>query len=428
LTALLAPLRGNTPLGTNTLAPLVGLFLAGFLAFGIGVYAFTQFLGPVQAEFGWSRATLGGLMSAFWAAAPSVLLAAYAVDRIGIRWVIGTGVVIEAIGIVCIAGVSEPKQFLAVRLAMGIGKCLMVTPIPIATARWFRVRTGLAYGLVLSGWHVGGLVLAPLASTWIAAVGWRAASLRLAALMLCGGLLTLLLIRPPAPVSAGLAVARVRDAYARPWVLALIGTITVVYYAGYATFLSQLSVILRDVGLTPRVVGSLTGSVALCASLGTVAAGVVTQRIRPFATVGALLVAAGVLEWGTCTLHAGASVATVLLILLPFGLVIGGGDPVLIEALRCCTPLARYNRCYGWWYLACLAGLAVAPVAAGAVFDHFGSYDRIFIGLASGTACLGGLWLATTRSTDPESVQDEDRPIAPEVEPRFGTAAQKGGR
>jgi hypothetical protein len=62
---------------------MAGLFLCGFLAFGIGVYSFTQLLEPLAKEFGWDRATLGGQMSAFWLAAPFSVIAAYSLRRIG---------------------------------------------------------------------------------------------------------------------------------------------------------------------------------------------------------------------------------------------------------------------------------------------------------------------------------------------------------
>jgi len=65
---------------SNTLASIramTGLCMSGFFLFGIGVYSFTQFLEPLAHEFGWGRAGLGGLMSAFWLSAPFAVPAAY---------------------------------------------------------------------------------------------------------------------------------------------------------------------------------------------------------------------------------------------------------------------------------------------------------------------------------------------------------------
>lgn len=410
------PRRDQGLFGEATLGPLVGLFLAGFLAFGIGVYSFTQFMAPVQAEFGWTRATLGSFMSAFWAAAPSVLLAAWAVDRIGIRWVVGTGVAIEACGLFVMAHVATPMEFIAVRFAMGIGKCFMVTSVPIAAARWFRIRTALACAITLSGWHVGGLALAPLASRLITRLGWREAAVALGIVMLAGGALAVTLLRaPPGARAAAPGVRPVEPgATAHAWVLGLIGIITVVYYAGYATFLSQLNPILRDAGFDPPTVGTLTGTVALCAAGGTVLGGALVQRMRPYSAVGLLLVVAAALEIAAAGLHRGMPLTAVTAILMPFGLVIGGGDPLLIDTLRRCTPLARYNTYYGWWYLACLAGLAIAPIVAGAAFDRLGNYDMVFNGLALGAGLLGLGWFATTRAAKAAD--------APAVEPRLAAS------
>src|ERR1700692_605752 len=111
-------------------AALAGLFLCGALAFGVGAYAFTQFLDPLAAEFGWGRAALGGLMSAFWLAAPFTLVSAYLIDGVGIRTLILIGGLLEALGAAGMMLASEPKEFYFLRFCMGVGKVVIVTPIP----------------------------------------------------------------------------------------------------------------------------------------------------------------------------------------------------------------------------------------------------------------------------------------------------------
>src|ERR1700676_3200926 len=152
---------------------LAGLFLCGALAFGVGAYAFTQFLDPLAAEFGWGRAALGGLMSAFWFPAPFTLVSAYLIDGIGIRKLILIGGLLEALGAAGMMLASEPKEFYFLRFCMGVGKVVIVTPIPATAARLFPRRPGLAIAITFSGWHVGGLIMAPLTEELIASFGWR---------------------------------------------------------------------------------------------------------------------------------------------------------------------------------------------------------------------------------------------------------------
>jgi MFS family permease len=239
---------------------MTGLFLGGFLAYGVGVYGYTQFLGPIQSEFGWGRAVLGGMMSAFWLAAPFVLIASYALDRIGIRALVISGAVIEAVALVWTTFLSHPAEFFLVRFLMGAGKCLVVTPLPIAVARWFPNRTGFGFAVALCGWHVGGLLLAPLAATLIADFGWRAAARILAAVLVAGMVLAALLMRDPqlgtaAPDSQHPRTSVPTANWAKPVALAALALGTIAFYAGYAALLSQLSPLLADIGLAPRGVG-----------------------------------------------------------------------------------------------------------------------------------------------------------------------------
>lgn len=416
------------PVRPPELSALAGLFLAGFLAFGVGVYAFTQFLNPVQAEFGWNRAVLGGLMSAFWMAAPFVLVAAYALEFLSIRAIVATGAALEAVGLVWMTHLTGPAEFFAVRFCMGVGKCLIVTPVPIAAARWFGARTAMACAIALSGWHVGGLVMAPLSATLILRYGWRSAAWILALILLLGMTLTTWLLRAPAEPTTSPARSEpaVRgeagvSSFAHAWVLGLIAIGTLVYYAGYATFLSQLSIMLSDVGLSARAIAWGTGSVAVLAALGTLLGGVAAHKSQPYRAVGALLAIMAALELGAVGLRPGVGLPAVATLLIPLGLVIGGGDPILIEAVRRCTPPRYYNRCYGFWYLACLASLAAAPVLAGASFDRYASYRGFFLSLTAGSVITALLWITTTRAArrSRTSVTARMQPQDPQVELRF---------
>lgn len=376
-----------------------GLFLAGGLAFGIGVYGFTQFLNPIQAEFGWNRAVLGGLMSAFWLAAPFVILAAHAIERIGIRPVVFIGAAVEAIGLVLLTRLSSPFEFWLVRFLMGAGKCLVVTPLPIAVARWFPARTGFAFAVSLCGWHVGGFIMAPLAATLISAHGWRSAALALAALLMAGMALATALMRAPhytgTEVAADTSRAPAPAARVSVPALAALGMVTLVFYAGYAAFLSQISPLLKDCGLGPAAISQAASVIAFSAMGGVLLCGLATQLGPPRLIVAVLLGVMGLLEAGTLALHKGVGTLAILAVIVPAGALIGGGDPILIEALRRCVPAKGFGRAYGWWYLVCLSSLAVIPVAIGASFDAMGSYRGAFTLMAGvSAATVIGWWLA----------------------------------
>jgi OFA family oxalate/formate antiporter-like MFS transporter len=383
-----------------------GLCLSGFLAFGVGVYSFTQFLEPLAGEFGWDRATVGGMMSAFWLSAPFAVVAGYLLPRLGIRRVVLVGAIVETVSLAGTVIATNDVQFLVLRFAMGVGKLFIVTPLPIMAARWFPIRPGVAIAIALCGWHVGGLALAPLSAWLIALFGWRVAALILAALLITGMILAVANLRDPAAPSAAepLLSGSNRDKpLARNTtpisVVALIavGLGTLAFYAGYAGLLSQLSPLLADCGFGPQAIGRLTGSVAICAAIGVLAAGAVTQVARPRIAGAVVLLLMGLTA--VVAVNLGPAAGTVLpsAVVILLGVLVGGGDPILIESLRRAIPDRYFGQGYGWWYLLCLTALALAPVLTGAAFDHTGSYHLAF--LTIGGLCLGAtaIWLAILR-------------------------------
>jgi MFS family permease len=398
---------------SNTLASIramTGLCLSGFFLFGIGVYSFTQFLEPLAHEFGWGRAGLGGLMSAFWLSAPFAVPAAYLLPRLGIRRVLLIGGVVEALSLAAMVWATQQWEFVVLRFAMGAGKVFIATPLPIRAAQWFVRRPGMAIAISLCGWHVGGLVMAPLSASLIAAVGWREAMLILAGILFVGMLLAISMLRDPltsdttaGPVPATAVPGAEPDRWSPPLIpLATVVLGTVAFYVGYAGLLAQLSPLLSDCGFNPGEVGRWTGSVAICAAIGVLVAGGVTQLLSArYAGAIALLLMG--LTAGTAMLLSAASPAplTVAVVIL-LGLLVGGGDPILIEALRQIVPSRYFERAYGWWYVLSLAALAAAPVLTGLVFDRTGTYRGAFLSICASCLVVMLLWLVGLRTVKPE--------------------------
>ena len=105
------------------------LFIAGLLAFGGGVYAFTLFLPSLETEFGWGRAVTGGAVSVLWLSAPLLPLIGHLVDRFGARLLVGTGLLITGVLYMLMFFVQAAWQLYAIRMIMGIGKLLVLVSI-----------------------------------------------------------------------------------------------------------------------------------------------------------------------------------------------------------------------------------------------------------------------------------------------------------
>ena len=383
---------------------LAGLFLCGALAFGVGAYAFTQFLEPLAAEFGWGRAALGGLMSAFWLAAPFALLSAYLLDRVGIRALILAGGLLEALGAAGMTFASEPKEFYFLRFCMGVGKVVIVTPIPATAAMWFPRRPGLAIAITFCGWHVGGLIMAPLTEELIASLGWRHALGWMSTITMVGICVAAAMLGDPRrrgieKIPSDVATVKTfgapsNDAFRlHPAGLIVIGLGTIPYYLGYTGLLGQLSPLLADAGFTGREVGVLTGSVAISAVVGVLLAGGITQWARTRFSGSGTLLLMGVTVFAATVVGPAARHWVPYSVVILLGALAGGGDPIIIDALRLSVFRHQFGRAYGWWYLLCLCSCAAGPFVVGAAFDRLGNYHLVFNAIGIACVITAALWL-----------------------------------
>jgi len=382
-------------------AVLAALVIVGFACYGTGVYAFTQFLTPLADEFGWGRAVTGGAMSAFWVASPLVPWIAVWAGRGGSRRPIIAGALLEGTSLVLLAFVDEAWQLYALRVLMGLGKLLMVVPIPIELARQFKARAGFAIAIAYAGWHLGGVVLAPLSQLLIATLGWRVATAILGMMVI---ILILTLSRwletrtepDPATTAAGEA-AGVRRAGAlvlsRPALRNLTIVTLVAYAAGFA-LLTHIGPFLADSGVAAPTIANLVGSIAFAAMVGVIVSGMATQRwsTRALGLLSLLGFAVSALVLGAISFgNAVPGLPTLVVTVLLFGLILGGADAVWIEHLRRLSAPQDFPAIYGWWYLTVLVSLTAAPIVAGAIYDSAGSYSWVFLGLAFAT--VGGMAL-----------------------------------
>lgn len=144
---------------------------------GMLLYAWSVFIKPLNAEFGWTRAEIAmafaicclvfGLMTF-----PAGRLS----DKYGPRNVVMIGGVILGIGFVLSGFIQTKLQlYITYGLIAGFGGGCIYLP-PIATApKWWPDRRALATGFAVVGLGLGSFLMGPLA-TWIItdpAMGWR---------------------------------------------------------------------------------------------------------------------------------------------------------------------------------------------------------------------------------------------------------------
>jgi MFS family permease len=399
---------------------IIALFFAGFMVYGGGLYGFALFVPPLTEEFHWSRAATSSLVTAFWLSAPLILFGGAAINRFGaLRLLIG-GIIVEAICVSLLAGVSSFGEMYFLRAAMGFGKVMFAVTLPYIVSRWFSRHYSLGLGIVWSGWQFGGLVLAPITGEIIVRYGWRTACLAIAAGLLTLGLGPVLATRgvaSPRDLGLGLdgdtllaaddaATSRrtpVCDDARTPGALAgslgllarapmfwLIALSTLFFYATYGGLLTQEAPVVEGAGFSPRLASIVLGSTAGFAGLGSLAVGWILDRYSLRAVgvaLHALLVAGALSLIGVDRGHSALALVTYAAF---FGITIGGSDVYFMTLVRRRFPQVSVARSYSAWYFCEIFTLLIAGPIAGRIFDLTGNYDATLALLAASAllACV----------------------------------------
>ena len=142
---------------------------------------------PLEHEFHWSRATIS------FAVGVNILLygligpfAAAMMETLGVRRIMLAALTAIGVGVALTPFMQQSWQLVVLWgfvVGSGAGLIANVLAATIA-ARWFTTRRGLVMGLLTSSVAAGQLLFLPSLAAIIAAYGWRAMSLVLAAIVL----------------------------------------------------------------------------------------------------------------------------------------------------------------------------------------------------------------------------------------------------
>src|SRR6202043_1829578 len=159
-------------------------FAVTFVGFGCA-YTFSAFVEPLQRDFGASRGSVSLVFSlAGFLYFGLGIVSGPLADRFGSRRLAVAGMILTGLGLAAASAArSLPGVYAACGLGVGLGVGCAYVPAIGAVQRWFVRRRGFASGLAVSGIGVGTLVMPPLASFFIATLGWRNAYLILGALV-----------------------------------------------------------------------------------------------------------------------------------------------------------------------------------------------------------------------------------------------------
>lgn len=397
-----------------------------FVTMAIGVTArtaFSLFLPPIVAEFGWDRGLVAGAFSfGFFANALASPLIGRLMDRRGPRFVIEIGVVMLAAGLLLAAYVGEAWQMyltLGLLLCCGAG-CLTYTTQSQYLPHWFVRRRGLAISIAFSGAGVGAIVLMPWLQAIVEADGWRAActALGLMVLVVLGPINLGLRRRPediglqpdgaPAPVAGAAPARRSRIVDARwaatEWTVGRavrslrFWMVCLGYFcamiAWYAVQVHQTKYLI-EVGFDALTAAWALGAVAAVAIPGQIALGALSDRygrewVWTIGCVGFIVCYASLIALE------GNPDAWLLYVMVAAQGALGYGLTSVMGAIVAeLFEGPQYATIFGVITIPLMAGGAAGPWAAGVVHDLTGSYVPAFAAaIVLSAVSIAAIWVA----------------------------------
>ncbi|NPV69321.1 MAG: OFA family MFS transporter [Firmicutes bacterium] len=372
--------------------PLLG-GIASSTACGMLLYAWSVFIKPLNAEFGWSRAEIA---LAYALACLVFGLMTYPAgrfsDRYGPRIVVLIGGLILGVGFVA-SGFVQTKAhlYLTYGLISGFGGGMVYLP-PIATApKWWPDRRALATGCAVVGLGLGSFIMGPLATSIIDSMGWRYVFWYVGAVMgVMSVLASFTLVNPPKgwrpagwipPVLKGGSQKATRDYTFREtirtaqfWMLylsyfcgAFAGLLVIGHIAGHG----------RDAGLSAMQAGWAVSTLAICNAASRIVTGMIVDKVGSRAV---FLIYLGLQVAAMLVLYPAGSVAMLLwlvaaLIGWNFGALFTLFPATCLSYYGPTSQGSNYGLLFTAWGLAGFAG----PYVGGLLKDVTGTYSAPFI-------------------------------------------------
>lgn len=399
---------------------VVVMFITLFVSLGFR-FAFGVYYSAILDETGWGRAETAGVISAAMIVyACTAALSGYLFDRLGARVLFPLGALCMGAGLM-LCSTSESLAGLTVSygLLLGISYALLgFIPHMAIVPRWFDRRRGLASAASLAGVGLGSLAVAALSAEMIVQIGWRQTLWWFGIASMAVLIPLNLLFHRHSAARVGLApdghavraAARTTQPHAGAtvtdavrtrdfWLLALAVTMTGTCNMIVVVHQTRMLV---DMGYGLPLASLLFGMLGVLRALGGLVWGPLSDRIGRSTCVvvicGISLVGL-VLLWLTSLVaaeSAGLRIALLAGYLLTFGLGYNGMAPVYASAVSDRFAGKNLGTILGLLDLGFGLGSALGPWWAGWMFDRYGSYDGVIVGVAFGVVLTGvGLWAAT---------------------------------
>ena len=389
-----ATVRGR--LSTGWVAVIAGAFVI-FIA-GNFQYSFGVLVNPLINRFGWLRASISGTVTtrSITSSLTSPIVGILS-DRYGYRKFILAGIFLVGISYLLTSRITSLWQlYLFLGAMAGIGITVFFVPIISIATKWFGSKSGLANGIIVSGFGWAQIITPPVATYLILQYSWETALIILGTAALVLGTVAWYFIRvpqnagnePPAepavtdtqkanpPGAAGSYTLSETLRTPAFWILFLILTTS---SAAFQMVVIHIVIATIDTGITPEAAALTLTLSGITNTAGRLTLGGLATKIgnRPV-----LLFSLALQALALFFLAGASDLRTFYIVAAVYGLGYGGIIPLMPTLTGSFFGTRSIGSIFGFINTAYTVGGAFGPLVGGYIFDVTGSYYTAFLAAA----------------------------------------------
>ncbi|NHM16874.1 MFS transporter [Eggerthellaceae bacterium zg-887] len=349
------------------------------------IYAWSIFVAPLEAEFGWTRsetATTFSISMVMWSC--GMLSCGWLMSRFPPRSCFAMGIALIACGFILSSNVTELWQlYISYGVFCGFGTGLCYNLWTSVVFAHFSDGTGFAGGVLLMGFGMGAMVLGSAVSLLIASpVGWRGAFAILAALAVTLAAASMYFLRMPdqkAPakpkanaVETGVTLTGGQMLRSPSfWTFALW---RVLVMGGAAAVIAQTAPIMASIGADVAFCSAAVGALSIGNGCGRPIVGIAYDRIGRDRTLVALAVAGIAIGVALVAAYVAQNILLLAVALFFEGVLYGGYATVNTTFIKTTYGQAHVATNLGISSFSLMPFNAVFPVLMAIAFQLAGDY------------------------------------------------------
>jgi MFS family permease len=373
----------------------VTLAITETISWGIIFYAFSVFITPMEAELGWSRTQLtGGFSLALLIAGAMAFPVGTWIDRHGSRLLMTAGSIGASLLVIAWSQATDLIVFYIIWAGLGVcASAVLYEPAFAVMATWFIRRRSSALAIITFAAGLASTIFIPLSDALLNTFGWRGAVLILGIFLAVTTIpLHALVLRrrpedlgllPDGEPKGSLEMQPILKSFSLSDAMRSRFFWSLVLAFGLASFASAAIRVhfipfLIDSGINASTAAIASGSIGLLQVVGRIIFAPLDSRLSGRVMVGGVF---GLQAAAMSILLIGPSLWVIVVFIMVFGAAYGAQTLARASIIGELFGATHYGRISSVMAIFLTIANTAAPVGAGLLYDRFGSYQPMILGI-----------------------------------------------